>query len=364
LTLRHNHVVAHLADVLDTDRLAAFIEAGLITRRVHPTEPLAIYDYTPRASYSGTWTAETRLCRGLIADFDGEIVARPFAKFFGLGEEPFPLDRPFEVLEKMDGSLGILYRTTNGPAISTRGTFDSDQARWATAHWRATYGDVVVPDGVTYLFEIIYPDNRIVVDYGGFAGLVLLAVIDTTTGADLPVPTDWGGPVVPRHDGISHVDAVRRLLEKAGPNREGFVMRFSAPAGQPSLRVKAKFADYQRLHRIVTGSSAKTIWAHLAAGESLDALVDRVPDDFARWVQATAARLNGAYAAIERECRAALAKRPDADRRTVADYFQTCGVNTAVLFKMLDGRAYDDIIWRALRPDHERPFRVDADAGP
>jgi hypothetical protein len=35
-----------------------------------------------------------------------------------------------------------------------------------------------------------------------------------------------------------------------------------------------------------------------------------------------------------------------------------------VLFKMLDDRAYDDIIWRALRPAHERPFRVDPDAGP
>jgi RNA ligase len=355
--------VAQLADVLDTDRLAAFTEAGLITRRVHPSEPLAIYDYTPRASHSGTWTPETRLCRGLIADLDGNIVARPFAKFFNLGGEPLPLERPFEVLEKMDGSLGILYPTRIGPAISTRGTFESDQARWATDHWRAHYGDVAVPDGVTYLFEIIYPDNRIVVDYGGFAGLVLLATIDTATGADLPLPPTWGGPVVHRYDGVGDLDGIRGLLNAGGPNREGFVVRFSAPPGEPSVRVKAKFAEYLRLHRIVTGASAKTIWEHLANREPIDALLDRVPDDFASWVQATADRLLTAYTTVESQCRSSLAERPDADRKTVAAYFKDCGANTAVLFKMLDDLAYDDIIWRALRPTHEQPFRVDADAG-
>ena len=36
--------------------------------------------------------------------------------------------------------------------------------------------------GKTYLFEIIYPENRIVVDYGDYKGLVLIDVIDNETG--------------------------------------------------------------------------------------------------------------------------------------------------------------------------------------
>mgnify|MGYP001034226955 CR=1 FL=1 len=35
---------------------------------------------------------------------------------------------PFEVLKKMDGSLGILYWIGNMPYISTSGSFVSDQA--------------------------------------------------------------------------------------------------------------------------------------------------------------------------------------------------------------------------------------------
>jgi hypothetical protein len=360
--------VPMLADLLDTERLCALIEAGFITCRPHPSEPLLVYDYTARASASATWTAETRLCRGLIADRDGRVVARPFAKFFTLPEhdrgvalDPVPVGVPFEVQEKMDGSLGILYPTASGPAISTRGTFTSNQARWATEHWRARYGGTAVAPTTTLLFEIIYPANRIIVDYHGFEGLILLAAIDTTTGADLPLPTDWHGPVVRRYDDVTSLDGLRQSAAAGDTNREGFVARFAAPAGQPSLRVKLKFSEYERLHQLVTGVSSRTVWERLSRRAGLTDLLDGVPADFAAWVRATADELQGSYAAIERRCREVLAdERIDlSDRRAAAAHFAGSGANTAVLFKMLDGRAYDEIIWRAVRPPHERPFQVE-----
>ena len=63
------------------------------------------------------WDEYTRAARGIIFNKrTGECVARPFPKFFNLGEMPesqlnkIPKDPSnYEVYDKLDGSLGILY---------------------------------------------------------------------------------------------------------------------------------------------------------------------------------------------------------------------------------------------------------------
>ena len=124
----------------------------------------------------------------------------------------------------MDGSLGILVPTPGGYEIATRGSFSSDQARHATKVWRERYAGTEVRPGVTYLFEIVYPGNRIVVDYGDLDDLVLLGGVEIRTGrpvaaADLP----WTGPKVATFDFPTLGEAL------AAPPRagaEGFVLRF------------------------------------------------------------------------------------------------------------------------------------------
>jgi RNA ligase len=354
-----------LADLVDPARLSALVDQRFITCRHHPSEPLRIYDYTPKASYTGTWTPETRLCRGLIVHDDGTVAARPFAKFFNLGELPEVPAGQHDVFEKLDGSLGILYACADGWAISTRGAFTSAQAQWASAHWQARYRQWQPEPGCTYVFEIIYPENRIVVDYGPFAGLVLLAVLDNETGADRPLPPEWPGPVVRRCEVDPLAGGTPEIArEQRRPCPEGFVVRFAAAPGRPSLRVKVKDPEYLRLHRIVTRVSRRTIWEHLAAGRELDELLDRVPDEFAAWARATAGELRRAYGAVEDACRRALADRrvDPGDRAATAAYFAGCGADPVVLWKMLDGRPYEDIIWRRVRPPADRPYRVDLDA--
>jgi RNA ligase len=71
----------------------------------------------------------------------------------------------------MDGSLGILYKVDGKPYLATRGSFVSDQAVAGTAMLHERYGDYEFEDGFTYLFEIIYPENRIVIDYKGMSDL-------------------------------------------------------------------------------------------------------------------------------------------------------------------------------------------------
>ena len=68
-----------------------------------------IWDYTQKTQAHRHWTPETRMCRGLVTTATGEIVSRPFPKFFNLGEEPLPegLGQPL-VYEKVDGSLIVV----------------------------------------------------------------------------------------------------------------------------------------------------------------------------------------------------------------------------------------------------------------
>lgn len=356
-----------LEHLVDVDRLDALVDARLLSRRAHPSEPLVIYDYTARAALTRSWTRETRLCRGLIVDRDQVVVARPFPKFFTADEldadpalGPHPEGPPVEVSEKMDGSLGILYRSSRGPAIATRGAFISGPALWATSHWHQRYGDLQPPEGATWLFEIIYPENRIVVDYDGFAGLVLLAAIDIGTGADLPMPEEWGGPVVRRHPAVGSYDTLRALTR--GPsqadNREGLVARFAGPPGQPSVRVKIKFDEYRRVHRMMNTVTPRTIWERLSSGGDLDELTDGVPPAFAGWVRATAEDLRARYRAAEERCRAVVdtLAAGTSDRRAIATYVGRSGADARVVFKMLDGRAYDRLLWQAVRPTAARPF--------
>src|SRR4051812_9325678 len=109
---------------------------GYIRVQHHPTLPLHIANYTEKAQYEHVWNDVTLNCRGLIYDDNNRIVARPYPKFFNYGDTdntgPLDLDASIIAVDKLDGSLGILYPTPDGPAVATRGSFTSDQAVHAT----------------------------------------------------------------------------------------------------------------------------------------------------------------------------------------------------------------------------------------
>ena len=134
---------------------------------------------------------------------------------------------------KMDGSLGILYWLNDRPFIATRGSFTSEQSQHATEVLYSRYQHAFdkLDRGAHDLFEIIYPQNRIVVDYGSMDDLVLLTVIDNETGNERI--EDIGFPIVKKFDGINDLQELKALEEN---NKEGFVVRF-----KDGFRVKMKF---------------------------------------------------------------------------------------------------------------------------
>ena len=94
---------------------------------------------------------------------------------------------PNEIVEatiKYDGSLGVAFTWNGEVMVTTRRRMDSEQAMWAK-QWINDHCNLTrFQTGYTYLFEIIYQNNTVIVNYL-FEGLVLLAISDES-GHELP----------------------------------------------------------------------------------------------------------------------------------------------------------------------------------
>ena len=255
--------MAELKDVCDPALVDAAIGERLVS--VQKDGRLRILNYTAKATYSRAWNEATVACRGLILDDAGRVVARPFPKFFGPSEPDapaIPSAAPTEITAKLDGSLGIAYTHPEGEIrLATRGSLISHQAIEATRIWQEKYHRVAIPEGTTALFEIIYPDNRVVLDYGDMRDLVLIALIDIETGADIDAASlDWPGP---RAETVSFADFGSLLDHVASADEsdcEGYVARFAADKARPHTRFKLKFPAYLAAHRVIFGLTSARVW--------------------------------------------------------------------------------------------------------
>jgi len=243
----------------DINILNNYIEKGLVVKNDHPTLPISIYNYSRTCQYENNWDEITKACRGLILDQEGNVVAKGFDKFFNIEEhnpEEIP-NEPFEVFEKLDGSLGILFWYQGKWIIATKGSFTSDQAVRAREILKK-YNFEPIPKGYTTLVEIIYPENRIVCGYGDEESLVVLSMINNSSGKELDytsllyISDETRMPVVKKYDAINDYKTLKSLISK---DREGYVIRF-----RNGFRMKIKGEEYVRLHRILTGFSNVDIW--------------------------------------------------------------------------------------------------------
>ena len=349
------------------DQIKPYIEQGLINEQKHPEcEALRIFNYTQKCQFSKAWDDVTKHCRGLIMNVEtGEIIARPFPKFFNYEEHiangwPLPDEAPV-VYTKFDGSLGILYWLDGTPYVATRGSFTSEQARWATEFFRQfnKYWFDFFDPTKTYLFEIIYPQNRIVVDYKGYEGLALLAKIDTKTGVSLPLDDAHALPPIIRTPDSILFHSYERLKKLNSENREGFVLHYR----KADVRVKVKFDDYVRLHRIMTGLSVKSVWEMLRDG--VDPLTEDIPDEMHVWLKGVIENLKDKYVSLEKMCLGLYYSVKDmATRKEQANFILNQFYFTApdVVFQMLDHKDYQATIWRHVKPRGSQTFTNDIDS--
>ena len=213
-------------DLLDGLRKAR--SEGFVSEVTCAETGLKLFCYSKSCVFDRAWNDHTMLARGLVIDEASKrVVATPFPKFFNVGErgESIP-DLPFEVFEKLDGSLIVLFWHDGQWRTATKGAFASEQAKWARE--RIASEDLSALDRAsTYLCEAIYPANKIVVDYG-FSALVLLAAYNGH-GIEYPFEAlrtlgeQLGWPVAKRYE----VDSVSDLLAQAKTlplSEEGFVL--------------------------------------------------------------------------------------------------------------------------------------------
>jgi len=204
--------------------------------------------------------------RGIIFNrATGEVVARPWKKFFNLSEvQEFSLfdveGAEFVATEKVDGSLGILFPYKDNWYVATKGSFISDQAVWATKWARDNINLNAVPKGYTALFEIIYPENRIIVNYGDREELVLLGLVDNRTGLDVSyeelkgTAEMLGVSLVPSF-GSNNLKDIQKIAKELDPNKEGFVVTFDN-----GTKLKIKGDEYCRIHKLVAYMTPLAFW--------------------------------------------------------------------------------------------------------
>jgi RNA ligase len=243
---------------------------------------LLLFDYTTRAHIANRWNFFERVCRGLIINKKtGEIVARPFDKFFyWLAAGRKVSGHIVSITEKIDGSLAILFRHKGEYHITTKGSFFSPQARWATKFLNDHFDLSNLPEQWTLLFEIIYPDNRIIVDYGKQEDLILLAARNRHTGEYMPFFPDLYqmaqeyGFTLPK---VYQYNSIEDLIIQTGGNYdnfEGWVVEFSD--GQ---RVKFKTDRYVEVHRYIRQLDFPNVLQAVRNGD-IDYLTTLIPDDF------------------------------------------------------------------------------------
>lgn len=366
---------------LDKEKILALIADGYLMVNRHPTLPLSIYNYTRKAQFERMWNEFTLLCRGLVLDDDYNTVAIPFEKFFnyeeliGIGssyhnqfygmDSLLPFSK-YEVYDKMDGSLGILFNYQGQWLMATRGSFASDQSIRASEMIKKYDLSLLDVDN-TYLFEIIYPENRIVVNYEGAERLVLLGVINNLTGYDLTYDqfseqiklSGIGFEIVKRYDAI---DDIATLKSQNLSNQEGYVLRFG------KFRMKVKFEEYCRLHSIITNISTKNIWKCLKDGQDINELLENTPDEFDEWVKDQVTLLKTRFKDIEEreKARVELVKASMTDPTSKKEFAESIlkwkAGNSSISFKMFEGRSYDHIIWRVIEPEWSKPFVQDDEA--
>lgn len=349
--------MTHVSVTFPVDDLMQAISDGWVRVQTNEDNSLSIYNYSELSQYKRYWNTVTLNCRGLILDNDMNIVARPWKKFFNFGERPleFSTADPTEVTDKKDGSLGILYRNpiTGDYAIATRGSFASNQAIHATDVWNNRYSHIVQPlDGYTFLFEIVYPENRIVLDYGELDDLILLGAVQIERGfyygpSEAAGMLNWSGPVTE----VFEYGSLNDCFKVHRPNAEGLVIRSGTSI------VKMKQEDYVSLHKLVTGLNERAVWERLKDGESRDSICASLPDEFHKFVDDTASDLEDDFSAIyllahQDYCKVMNKMKCGFTRKDFALEAKKYH-NPSLLFNFLDNKSNHQSVWDMIRPKGE-----------
>jgi RNA ligase len=225
-----------------------------------------------------------RECRGLIFNREGELVSRPYHKFFNIGEKEetqlnkVNLYEPHIVLEKLDGSMIRPIPTPEGFRLATKAgvtdvAMNAEEFIADKPHY-AQFINKCIQKGTTPLFEWCSRKNRIVVDYPE-DNIILTGLRYNDTGkyVDYEVmvnyATAWDIPVVKAVDGLA-VQNIELFVKQVREwdDGEGIVLRFDT-----GHMVKVKADDYVLRHKSKDSISQEKNVLQTILSDSVDDLI-------------------------------------------------------------------------------------------
>lgn len=297
---------------------------GNISRKDNFNGDLCLYNYTEQCTFDRAWNDVTKSSRGIVFEAStGKVVAFPFPKFWNYSELMGTSDEKcgmletkkelirclkenesYSCFEKMDGSLGIIYFYKDKWRVNTRGSFESEQAVKALEILKK-YNMNSLYEGITLLTEIIYPENKIVVNYGQEEKLVLLGAYWTNEQEEveydelLNLGKFIGMPVVKKyHYTIEEMLSLQKTLPK---DSEGFVVRF-----QSGLRIKIKGDEYFRIHKMISRMTPIAFWEFMKDGKVNVDYLQELPEEYRNDADMLINLLESEYTKINKEIDASL----------------------------------------------------------
>ena len=222
-----------------------------------------------------------RECRGLIFDADGNLMSRPFHKFFNVNErdetQSHVVDMTSEhvIMEKMDGSMIRPLLVDGYLRLGTK--MGVTHVAMQAEEWLAAQDPVLkawmrqcVEDGVTPIFEWVSPFNQIVLAYEE-ADLVYLGTRDNATGAYV---MDKSCPftVVPQYGSVEGNFNEYIARQRDAEEREGDIIRFA-----DGHMVKIKNDWYVRIHKTLERIVYDRNIVNLILNEEVDDVLPMLP---------------------------------------------------------------------------------------
>lgn len=359
----------------------ALVVEKYISVRPHPRFPeLKIANYTPAAQGLSTleWNDTLSKSRGLVySSHDWEIQAIPFSKFWSWDDPrsgALPEGIPV-IYDKLDGSYLQIFDYGGNWIVSTRGSFESDQAKWADK-WikeHLTIPTDLATRNYNFIFEVIIPEDRKVVEYD-FSGLVFLGSTNKVTGREYPPEVNTYTfqflKDVPRPV-IFNYESLEKLATQNEDNREGYVATWFLPNGSVK-RAKIKFERYKLLHRMYFQTTTTVIWELLRSAQYPE-YVKNLPNNLYSWVLGVASGISAQYDTIEsqskEEFRLAMnytnvmydLEASEKDRRKAFAFKAVQSSTPHLLFALYDAKldTYKELLWDLVRPKNARYREVE-----
>jgi RNA ligase len=312
----------------DLKILDEYVDRGLLRKAVSKDGKLAQYNYTDQCIFADSWDDITLNNRGNVYEvLTGQIIARSMPKFFNWSQIPdfkqkkyleFLDDGRYHTYEKIDGTLSILYCYDGEWRLNSRGSFNSFASE-AGKRLLSKYDISKLNPEVTYIFETVSPETKIIIDYHGLEELFLLTGYYTESGKEL---TDATLQVMARVCNFPRpleylwrsFDHLLETVKTLPHNEEGFVIKLFN-----GCRFKLKGLEYLKVAKLLKNCTKKALWKTMKDGLIDIKDVMALPDEFQKEALKYRFELEEEYQRIKMEivddfeqlCDIALEKTPE-----------------------------------------------------